>query len=520
MSSPIFASRRKWAPKGRGGCSTCRLRHVRCDGKKPMCTPCKKSSRLCEHSSGPNLDQLKVVLWKPTRLNPQRIVLNPDHTSDEVRAFDFFRTKVATNLGGFFESEFWSRDVLQFAQQEPSARHAVVALASLSESMLKATPTSSMTPTSELFALRQHAKAISKLKQRLNNNNESSQQAVIVTCVLFICFDMFHNDYESALRQMSSGMYLFCDWHNKLREIRMLNLPGYINELAVPLQHVFERLMLQTTMFIETRPSDWKFIAPEFSPPIPTIPSTFRSIEEARDYLVSCLCSIYFRVLLSQLGRLENDATSEVLVSQPTGDPLHYWMVSFDSFIIDKISQLSFKEQQSTIILRIQQITGTIFVDYLIAFSQEIFFDSFELDFCRVVDLASSLIFNNGEGCLNRSSACPTFDIGLLPYLYFVASRCRHPTIRRQALHLLRNGPRQEGVWHRDVLLGVAERIIEIEEMDCVGASISVDIPATARVSLLNAKINSAKRIVALHYRRPKLGDLTSMEVLHDLVKY
>lgn len=512
MSSTNFASRRKWAPKGRGGCSTCRLRHVRCDGKRPRCTPCKKSSRLCEHSSDTNLDQLKVVLWKPTSLNPQRMVLNPDHTSDEVRAFDFFRTTIATNLGGFFESKFWSGDVLQVAQHESSVRHAVVALASLSETMLKATPTSSMTPTSELFALRQHAKAISELNQRLKNKSKS--------CALFICFDMFHNDYGSALRQMSSGIYVFYDWHSKFRRYRNLGLPGNTSELAVQLQRVFERLMIQTIMFIETRPSEWKFLAPEFSPSIPTIPSTFRSIEEARDCLISCLCSIYHRVLLSQFGRLENDATSEVSVSQPTGGPLHQWMASFDSFMINKALQLSFKEQQAAVILRIQHIIGSILVDYPKAFSQEIFFDSFELDFCRVVDLASSLIFNNGEGRLNPNSVCPAFEIGILPHLYFVASRCRHPTIRRQALHLLRNGSRQEGIWHRDVLLSVAERIIEIEEMDCVGANSSTDIPAVARVSVLNAKINSANRIVALHYCRPKPGDLTSMEVLHELVKY
>src|SRR3978361_563298 len=93
--------KRKWAPKSTGGCNTCKLRHIRCDGQQPRCTPCQKSSRQCGYSANPDPDPLKIVLWQPNGLVLHQISQDPSHTSDEIRAFDFFRNKVATNLGGF-----------------------------------------------------------------------------------------------------------------------------------------------------------------------------------------------------------------------------------------------------------------------------------------------------------------------------------------------------------------------------------------------------------------------------------
>lgn len=43
---------------------------------------------------------------------------------------------MAGYLSGVFDPSFWTIDILQFAQHEEPVRHAVVALASLSEHLL------------------------------------------------------------------------------------------------------------------------------------------------------------------------------------------------------------------------------------------------------------------------------------------------------------------------------------------------------------------------------------------------
>jgi hypothetical protein len=46
----------------------------------------------------------------------------------------------------------------------------------------------------------------------------------------------------------------------------------------------------------------------------------------------------------------------------------------------------------------------------------------------------------------------------------FVAMKCRHPGIRRQALATLQRAPLREGLWDREVAVAIAKRVIELEE--------------------------------------------------------
>lgn len=100
--------------------------------------------------------------------------------------------------------------------------HAVIALASLSESILHAKrdpqhqndPQQAREHMPKTYAVQQHNKAITTLNKRMQETAESRSSAVVVliTCVLFICFANFQNDADSMLRQMSSGIHIFFDY--------------------------------------------------------------------------------------------------------------------------------------------------------------------------------------------------------------------------------------------------------------------------------------------------------------------
>lgn len=446
----------------------------------------------------------------------------PDYTIAAARALDFFRRRVATDLGGFSDSTFWSGSVLRVAQQDASVRHATMALASLSETILNTSHemrNSAVTPSA--FAIRQHSKAISNLSRSIQKNDEPSVEIVLLTCALFICFEMFQDSFELALRQMLTGLSVFYEWHSKCRRGTQSNSrhdsPANIRGFAAQLQHLFERLMLQTILFIDAKPREWRFIAPSFTPMMPRIPHAFASLEEARDCLNTCLCSIYHGALAFQFQALEDPGFSgpETKLSA-----LDEWIRSFEASVANHETQFSFKEQEAKILLEIQQMTGNILV-VAGAHAQETVFDSFERTFSRVVDLAARIVINLSDSPQCPKSTCPSFDMCILPHLYFVASRCRHPTIRRQALHLLRQGPSQEGIWHSHMLSNVAERLMTIEEMDCDNVHSSADVPASVRLSVLNATIHPVQRIVALYCCRQQVvasGEKT--QVLHESVTY
>lgn len=73
-------------------------------------------------------------------------------------------------------------------------------------------------------------------------------------------------------------------------------------------------------------------------------------------------------------------------------------------------------------------------------------------------------------------------ELGVVPVLFSVIAHCRHPVVRRQALHLLKTQHVQEGVWSSDLASRVAERLVELEE---AGQTIQQpgDIPASQRIT-------------------------------------
>jgi hypothetical protein len=60
---------------------------------------------------------------------------------------------------------------------------------------------------------------------------------------------------------------------------------------------------------------------------------------------------------------------------------------------------------------------------------------------------------------------------------------------------------------------------MNLEEMGCDSAQNSVDIPASARLSMINATIDSAQRTVTLHCCRQQLGEGRA-NVIHELVEF
>jgi hypothetical protein len=514
MSNGCKSLKRAWAPKGRGGCATCRLRHIRCDGQTPKCTPCQKSFRQCEQSASKcsGVISLKVILWEPNHPAHQHVSSHPGYTSTELRAFDFFRTNIAPNLGGFHDSGFWCYDILQFAEREASVRHAIVALASLYEDNGKWS-VGEFPDVPNSFAICQRSKAIARLTENPQGHEDSSPTVVLMTCILFIAYEMFAGNYEGALRHMTSGVYLSYDEQSKrgAQQSTTSNLPQHPDELTIQLQQLFGRLMMQTIFFVDTTPSKWRFLTPKFTPEFPFVPAEFESIDEVRNCLEGCLSAIFHRVLLDKLGGLEAERVD--------GEALQHWAVSFESFMTTKGGELPPRAGLVAILLEIQYTTGSILLSAS-AFAHESIFDSFESEFSRVVDLAFRLISQNNEIAKDTRTTCPSFDMGVLPHLYLVATRCRHPFIRRTALHLLQKGPSQEGIWNKKVLVAIAERIMMLEEATCEQVICSHDIAASARISVLNVKIHLEERTIALYCGRIKVRETGEMEVLREMLEY
>lgn len=59
-----------------------------------------------------------------------------------------------------------------------------------------------------------------------------------------------------------------------------------------------------------------------------------------------------------------------------------------------------------------------------------------------------------------------SIDLCIIPCLFYIAIKCRHPKIRRRAVDLLRKAPRREALWDAEAAALSAEVAISFEECD------------------------------------------------------
>ncbi|KAL2874425.1 hypothetical protein SGCOL_010405 [Colletotrichum sp. CLE4] len=93
--------------------------------------------------------------------------------------------------------------------------------------------------------------------------------------------------------------------------------------------------------------------------------------------------------------------------------------------------------------------------------SQETDTDVYRSDFDELVTYAEQVIKPGKE---KAAPQLLSFDVQLLAPLFYAALKCRHSSIRRRALELLRLAPRREGLWNAHHAYLTAKRIIELEE--------------------------------------------------------
>ncbi|KIW88112.1 uncharacterized protein Z519_11222 [Cladophialophora bantiana CBS 173.52] len=518
-------ARRRYAPKSKGGCQTCKSRHVRCDQLRPRCSACKKSARQCRyHSATPGFQEstgseaaIRVVLWEPTepKLTARRLAHTPGQSPEEYRALKYFRDVVAERLAGYFDASFWTRLTFQVAQSVGPLRHAMIALASHWENVVVPGMHKRSTADWECdsFALQQYTLAIAEMRKRMEQTSKPSTVELLISNLLFICLEMFQNHYESALRQLSSGLYLFCEWHtnHSKADTREGGSNEQGEELEVQLGHIFKRLMTQSLLF-PVRRMDKRLLVPELTPRLPRVPEKFDTPDQARDSFNDCMGSIIHGVKSRHAPNPERCADGSNF--------LRRWSTAFADFRARGEQNLSELERRNCVILEMQRLAVYLWA-LASSFASEMEFDAWIPEFSRLVALGSYLVktkrLTMPQG---RILHYPKFDTGLILPLYLVASRCRDPRLRRQAIEVLHNGPRQEGIWNSAILASIAERIIEIEEGGLTKVMDCTDVPAGARIRLEDATILTADRKVATAFARQGIDGYQESEMLYEMISY
>ncbi|TVY43149.1 putative transcriptional regulatory protein, partial [Lachnellula occidentalis] len=225
----VWKPKRVFKPKTRSGCGICRClstspvsvvsnkamyrkRRIKCDEEKPSCCHCLRSGWRCdgyshiqpEATTSPQSDTLVSVSSPQTSSPVSSISVHLEGTARQRRSFSFFLEFTAPHLCApeALTDEFWKTLLLRTAHHEPVVKHAVIALGALHEAFEKG----GFDGGDKDFAVSQYIRSLELMvKPELKKRNKISVDVALITCVLFVCFEILRGNHLSALSHIDGG---------------------------------------------------------------------------------------------------------------------------------------------------------------------------------------------------------------------------------------------------------------------------------------------------------------------------
>ncbi|PQE28388.1 c6 zinc finger domain protein [Rutstroemia sp. NJR-2017a BBW] len=586
-AEPVKAVRQRRAsrPKVKTGCNNCKTRRVKCDETRPQCTKCVRSGRTCDgypayNPRNRNLDTIVPIAPRPP-IGPRSAITSSSQTfsttpatstssvivparrpvrngsalraslattpitsfsvdpsfiarspafglpfnTTEAQYFQVFRTHTASELSGFFDSEFWTRSVLQESHSEASIRHAVVALGALYKTLEKVTESPPSSPQNSEqssvdsaakhweFAWENYGKAITRMRQSMENGEVRSQRTILISSVLFTCFQSFVGDHKNAIRQVQVGLGVM---EKQRRERRRSFIQREDDIVEEELGQMFTRLAVQAKSYdmafhfpdpYVIRLSTNSSIANPQSPSSASSPSdtsttasfdspvseSFSNVHEARLVLDAiCERTLRYNEELAGFYAVSNKILPAHIISNGYGfgKSLEQWQINFEPLLKGRRDRGKTNTERAGIIVLQMTCTMTRILVHTAFCPNEMGFDQFHDMFEEINELAKELIVDEelaiaqarcGEAChVNYASPSPSIhhdddtyshikpsfalDSGIVPPLFVVATKCRDRKLRREAISLLTSSHRREGMWDSKLCAGVGKWVMEMEE--------------------------------------------------------
>jgi len=350
------------------------------------------------------------------------------------------------------DTSFWTYLVAQVAQQEPAARHAVVAISSLYEHFGNDGQLKKLRNSQE-FALKHYNSAIKHVLMLSTHNIDT----ILLVSVLFVCMEFLRGNADAAINHLEHGVnvLLSSSASNPILSAVYHHLsifPSFFSQGSIPgfpllhhqLNHQFQNLSeAQVTM-------DW------------LSSRVIRLVRTADPYRLGTVSTPVPQSLTAEQQLLSSDLDSYALAAT-------------------KVWKTQRIEDLCSLLLKIRWHVCKIWVSMCFAPDERIY-DEHIGTFKRIVDLAARARESPGLDMMRRAKF--TFQMGFCPLLHFVVMKCRNLRLRLAALALQAQlSCSQEVLWDVAITNAIGRRMIEIEhaiELNCkqgVEVEILKDVP-------------------------------------------
>ena len=408
-------------------------------------------------------------------------------------------------ISGYFPSNFWSKLVLPATQADPAVLHAVIALSSIHEIKEHSAPGQEDESVKIKFALTHSMKAM-KYCHQLSQDAPRSAEVVLTSCILFFFVESFQKNHRAALFHLDWGMKIIDCFLNEQKgklppECRgKIPIPdkALLKETLIP---IFARLDISASLYVDTRPVqyDQLYRPLHYLPCILSIPDAFSSLQEADESLITLV------YLLINLQQKEDKLLSATADAAPVVDLLFCavneakeknsiflakWLEALNAMLRQRVDRMDAKELRAVLVLKARHLLISISNRVKIS-DREMGYDEHTADFQRTLTMSESILKHRSY----------SVDLNIVYPLLFIVMKCRDPRIRRKALALLSEAPRQEGIWDSELFVALGRWSIQKEERGRVVRS-TEDVPADARVTYVKRTHNFGEKRCLITYCR------------------
>ncbi|KAE9363000.1 hypothetical protein N431DRAFT_550764 [Stipitochalara longipes BDJ] len=477
--------------KTRNGCVVCKIRRIKCDETKPHCKKCTSTGRKCEgyeaakpRRESPKIDQGSLVDHFPRSIKACTLSSNTSGLSMGIGLpLDSLHSRKLAHIPGHFEPHFWNQIVLRFGHSYPAVQHALVALDAIydgNDRDLRSPVKNATISMRNSYVLHQYDIALRHLIEYLSSTQQDAR-ATLLSCLVFVWVEILQNNLESAFKHLESGLKI-------LRQIKeatpvpfsegMITTHGE-EDVCEVLSRSFIRLSSQAaTHGTYNEVPEIATISATTLDGLPPIPYSFSSIFESRSFLDNELNFVfsYIRTLRDK----DHYASIEMLAidrfRKTHLERVRQWHLATMSMARTVSAERDPFQTWAISYLELYHILLRIMLKTL--FGGEMAFDKYNYDFERMIAYA--------EAAINKPAAesppVLSFDINIIPPLFFLALKCRVLRLRRQAVALLRLAPEREGMWRRDSVIKVCEWKIMLEEQGRGCLAEAEMLPESARI--------------------------------------
>jgi hypothetical protein len=450
-------------------CLTCKIRRVRCSYETPSCQRCVSTGRRCDgypRSPADDRNFRPVAILVVTHRNVSTLW---DH--DEVYSFQFFVESCVPALSNFGSRPFWSQTVLKACHHSEGIRLLTIAASQLSRQRRQGIPGD----TDYLSFLSYYGRGLRSLT-RLSHKPESA--IILIATLLLILCDEFQNNSFGALQHLMAGRRILTSLEDPLESA---SSSPTMRELG----SIFAALELQTGEVNYQVKSGWHWHSgrqiwlnsniQHFAHPASDQVPWSDAVQGAEE-----LQSIAFECISTKLDG-PSPATRFHTVPGIT-TKLNDWLDRCTLYQHQMQDGASWVHKNEMRMLRAYHLCLHI-ISRCQPYGDEAAWDVYLNIFEHLITSCTFMV--------------PNMKARILPVLFFVATRYRDASIRRQAICMLN----QCGI-DGQLLATVAIRVLKVEERCIWNPIVCADISMENRVVVIGLTLGPDSTGYVLQYRR------------------